>query len=94
MNVKEAEAELARVMSDYRSKPYGFWESQIGEGPIVLETAAETGNEYQVEIEALWDGPPGGDIRVLFGIDDGGWRAFCPLTRDFVITEEGHCVEG
>ena len=94
MDVKEANAELARVVSEYRSKPYGFWESQIGQEPIVFEITTETGNEYQVEIEAFWDVRPGGDIRVLFGIDDGGWRAFCPLTKDFVVTKEGRSVEG
>ena len=94
MDVKEAKRHLVRVVSEYRSKPYGFWESQIGREPITLNTTADSGNEYQVEIEAFWDGKAGGSIRVLIGIDDGGWRAFCPLTKDFVVAKEGHSVEG
>jgi len=34
----------------------------------------------------FWDGRPGGDIRVLASIDDGGWRAFFPLTETLVVT--------
>ena len=31
---------------------------------------------------------PGGDIRVLGAIDDGGWSAFAPVSQDFVMTAD------
>jgi len=85
MNVKEAKVELARVVRAYRCKPYEFWESRIGRGPIALQVTSDTGSEYQVEIESFWDGQAGGSIRVLLSIDDGGWRAFCPLSKTLII---------
>jgi hypothetical protein len=58
-----------------------------------LEAKGESGVEYQVEVQALWDeGRPGGNLRVMVSIDDGGWRAFNPLTEDFVIAPDGSFV--
>ncbi len=58
-----------------------------------LETKGESGVEYQVEVLALWDeGRPGGNLRVMVSIDDGGWRAFKPLTEDFIIAPDGSFV--
>jgi hypothetical protein len=86
---QEAQAELSRIVAEYRTRSYEQWASQVDAEPICLEVTSPTGRSYQVEIEALWDHPKGGDIRVLFGIDDGGWRAFAPLTEDFVIRPDG-----
>jgi len=38
---------------------------------------------YQVEIDVFWDDKPGGAVRVLGMIDDGGWRAFMPMCEAF-----------
>jgi hypothetical protein len=37
-----------------------------------------------VEIQTFWDSQPGGNVRVMGSIDDGGWRAFLPLSRSFI----------
>ena len=42
------------------------------------------GRTVQREVVACWDGKPGGDIRVLVHINDGGWRANVPLTNSFI----------
>jgi hypothetical protein len=55
---------------------------QIGEG----------GSFYQVEIQAFFDDKKTGTLRVMVMVDDGGWRAFSPLTSDFLITPTGHFV--
>jgi hypothetical protein len=49
-----------------------------------LVIKGESGAEYQVLIQVHWDGKRGGDIRVIGLIDDGGWRAFVPLSADFI----------
>lgn len=46
----------------------------------------DSGTDYQIEIEVMWDGKGGGDLRVLGSIDDGGVRAFCPLCDSFIVT--------
>lgn len=51
-----------------------------------------SGTVYQIEIEAFWDGRPGGEIRMMGSIDDGGLRALMPLTDDFIIRPDGTCV--
>ena len=58
----------------------------------LLETAevtGENGREYQLEIQYLIDDPRTDDVRVMVAIDDGGWRAFAPLCRDFVMSPDG-----
>jgi hypothetical protein len=53
-----------------------------------ITVAAPSGAEYQIEVECQWDLEPGGAIRVLGAVDDGGWRAFVPLTDDFLVPPE------
>ena len=49
--------------------------------------------QYQIEIQITWDHKPGGDVRVLAAIDDGGWRAFMPLSADLILTPEREADE-
>lgn len=77
---------LKPIVAEYRQHSYTFWRSRVGDEPITLQNSTSDGTEYQVEIEAFWDEFPDGDIRVLFSIDDGGWRAFIPVCEDFIIS--------
>jgi len=92
MDNAEARAELSRIVSEYRHKPYAFWVSLIDSEPITFELTTARGRWYQVEIQAFWDDAPGGDVRVLFSIDDGGWRAWMPMGDDFIIAQDGSFV--
>ena len=49
------------------------------------EVRAASGTTYQVEIQFFWDDQPGATIRVIGSIDDGGVRAFLPLTASLLI---------
>lgn len=53
---------------------------------------AESGVQYQVEVQAFWDGRRPGNLRVIIAIDDGGWRAFRPLSTDFIVAADGTFV--
>lgn len=45
---------------------------------------------YQVEVNAFWDDEPGGTIRVVGSIDDGGFlSSFSPVTDGFLVDAEG-----
>jgi hypothetical protein len=59
----------------------------------VEEVTGASGTRYQVEIEGFWaDGRPG-NLLVLVGVDDGGFRAaFSPLNRTFIIARDGSFV--
>jgi hypothetical protein len=89
MDRQEAARLLRRELSAYarRSRddlldPIGQVEAYSIDGP--------TGVSYQVEVDAHWDGGPGGTIRVLGSIDDGGFRAsFSPTTDGFLMDADG-----
>jgi hypothetical protein len=51
-----------------------------------FEICSESGAKYQVEIQFFWDDKRGQVIRVVGSIDDGGTRAFVPLTDSLLIS--------
>ena len=83
---------LEPIVADYRSRDYAFWMPYLAGDPIVSYVVAPDGTKCCVEITAFWDDKPDGDIRVLFSIDDGGWRAFMPVGQDFIIATDGTFV--
>ncbi len=85
-NKVEAQAELRRVVAEYEGKDYAFWASRIGQKKL-LEFTAQSGTWYQGSIEPFWDDKPGGAIRVLFELDDGGIGAYHPMTMGLLIDQ-------
>ena len=81
------EAELAR----YRKMSYVEL-SALADEPRTIEIVGPSGVTYQFEAEAWWDDASRTTIRVVLAIDDGGWRAFVPLFRDFLIAPDGTFV--
>ena len=81
------DAELYRL----RQFPYSELVKLIGTFQS-KEITGEDGKKYQLEIEAVWDGKKGQDIRIIVAADDGGWRAFKPLTADFIKRPDGSFV--
>jgi hypothetical protein len=84
MNKEEAKQIIGNELESLRTKPYSELVLMIDAEPITGERTGSSGNWYQIEIEVFWDHKPGGNIRVLGSIDDGGWRAFTPLCEDFI----------
>jgi hypothetical protein len=84
---EEALKLLSAKLDDYRKLPYTEAVARVG-GEEILEVTGPSGLDYQIEIQIVWDGKPGGDVRVLGAIDDGGWRAFLPLTSDLIVTRD------
>ncbi len=60
--------------------------------PVSIDVLGTSGQRYGIETEAFWDDKRGGDLRVIVAIDDGGWRAFVPLTDDFIKTSDDQFV--
>ena len=88
MNHQEAKALLEDHLQDYRCRSYEDL-VKLRDCPSVTELVGSSGTKYQVEVTVLWDDRPGGNLRVLGAIDDGGWRAFKPLCDDFILTPSG-----
>jgi hypothetical protein len=51
-----------------------------------LEVRGESGTAYQVEVQFFWDDVRRRIVRVVGSIDDGGIRAFVPLTETLLIS--------
>jgi hypothetical protein len=92
MDKEEARPLLATEISAWRSRSYADLVGQMKE-PSAFEVEGASGAKYQVEIEVFWDDKPGGNIRVICSIDDGGWRAFSPLSDDFIMAPDGSFVD-
>ena len=82
MNESEARLILERELARYRGLSYAELLSLVGHIET-CERASLSGATYQIEIEVFFDDKARRTIRVLGGIDDGGLRAFIPLTDDF-----------
>ena len=91
MNTDEARTLLVAELLRYRAQSYTALQRLIREQDTYA-VIGPSGTKYQVEILAHWQGPPEGDLRVMGAIDDGGWRAFAPLSDEFVISPTGQFV--
>ncbi len=61
--------------------------------PTCVEVRGESGVDYQIEYEAVWDSQPGGVLRIIASIDDGGLiSALFPVCADFLIKPDGEHV--
>ena len=89
MDKNEAGSVLRSQIEEFRRLSYIELKKLIGREPIRRETTGPSGTWYQLEIEVFWDDKENGNIRVVGGIDDGGWRAFVPLTYSFIMTPDG-----
>ena len=91
MSKGEAIAILERQLDRYRGLRYGELLRLLDESQY-LEVTGPNGTCYQVKIYAFWDDEQLAHLRVIGAIDDGGWRAFAPLSRDFIVAPDGSFV--
>jgi hypothetical protein len=83
MNKQEAWQLIRAELSVYEGQPYADFVRLIDK-ELILEKQGPGGTKYQIEILIFWDSTPNGVIRVISSIDDGGWRAFFPLTESIL----------
>lgn len=92
VNKLEARAVLQAALREYRSRPYSELVKLLDK-EINTEAQGDSGVTYQIEIQVFWDDRPDGTLRVLGSIDDGGWRAFIPVTEAFLLAPDGSFVD-
>jgi hypothetical protein len=78
-------------LKELRRRPYRDLVFRMGDTQT-KEVTGEDGKQYQLEVQVFWDSRKGGDVRVIVSGDDGGGRAFRPLTSDFVMAPDGSFV--
>jgi hypothetical protein len=92
MDTAEALGLLEEALGRLRLESYDALVERIPAGEAIEDLLGASGTSYQLEVVAFWDDRPGGNVRVLGSIDDGGWRAFAPLTRSFIKSPDGTFV--
>lgn len=91
MDKEKAEKLILEKLNEYRLMDYSRLKDLINREPITGELIND-GVKFQYEIEVFWDYKKGGNIRVMGNIDDGGLRAFKPLTYDFIKSPDNKFV--
>jgi hypothetical protein len=91
MNTQEAQSLLSEYLAGYRNYSYDELQTRLREIDT-YQVNGESGVQYQVEIQVFWDDKLQQNIRVIGAIDDGGWRAFLPLTDSFIMAPDGSFV--
>jgi len=85
MDKQEALSLLKDFLDQLESAGYEALSARVGENDA-LEVAGPSGMQYQIEYDILWDHkPPNGDLRIIGSVDDGGLRAFVPLTDSRLV---------
>jgi len=89
MNHIEAKELLALELAKYRQRSYDELVKLIKTPAPCVTVSGVSKATYQIEVNAHWDAEPAGDVRVVGSIDDGGWRAFLPLSDSFIVAPGG-----
>lgn len=93
VNVEEAKSLLDGVVAELRGEPYRTLVARYLHESDERTVVAESGVQYQVEVQAFWDSPrQPGNLRVIMAIDDGGRHAYRPLSSDFIVAPDGSFV--
>jgi hypothetical protein len=89
MDRDEASRLLGEHLEGRATEDFESLAALVGD-PQVTQTTGESGIEFQIEVEALWDDESRSVLRVLGSIDEGTLRrAFRPITDDFLIDRNG-----
>lgn len=92
MNPQEARTVLTEQLHPYRFEGYKALQRLLAEADI-FEIQGPSGAPYRLQIEAVWDDRPGGNLRVFGLLEDGeGLGAFAPVTGEFTIASTGAII--
>jgi hypothetical protein len=91
LDTRAAQKVLDKWVAKLRSVPYRELASRVGS--VTTDDVARDGERsWQVEVQVAWEDEPDGNVRVTVSIDDGGLRAFVPLTNDFIKAPSGEFI--
>ena len=81
MDKNEAGQLLEVQLEEWRRRSYAELSHEVGHW-CRFETTGQSGERYEGVIQVF---SLGGAVKVVGSIDDGGWRTFVPLTKDFTV---------
>ncbi len=88
MDRAEAKSILAKELAEFTARPYDKLALSINHADV-KNVVGDSGANYQIEFNVFWDSNPDGNLRIMASIDDGGWRAFAPLTDSLIMKPDG-----
>lgn len=91
MNRAEAKSTLAGELRAFAARPYDQLVELIS-NTEVKNVLSDSGVNYQIEIDVFWESEPNQNLRIMGSIDDGGWRAFFPLTESLIMKPDGTLI--
>lgn len=91
MDKIEAMTVAAALLEQLRALPFEQIAQRLESRQETHEVAGPSGTLYQVEAQAFRDSKAG-NLRVMVSVDDGGRRAFAPVSDDFIIAPDGSFV--
>jgi hypothetical protein len=91
MNEAEAKLILSKELRAFAARSYDELVRLIS-WPEAKNILSESGVCYQIEFNVFWDSKPEEDLRIMGSIDDGGWRAFLPLTESLIMKPDGTLI--
>ena len=91
MDTVAAQRVLDEWLAKLRAVSYRELASRI-DSVTTDEVTRDSERSWQLEIQVLWDDEPNGNVRVMVSIDDGGLRAFVPMTESFIKSPQGEFV--
>jgi hypothetical protein len=92
MDNDEGMSILAREMEHFPAMSYAALIRLLDETKHI-DTTGPSGADYHVDLSVMWDDKSKGDLRTTGAVDDGGWRAFAPLTDSFIMRPDGTFVD-
>ncbi|MEL6748922.1 MAG: hypothetical protein AAFO09_01375 [Pseudomonadota bacterium] len=85
---KWLEKKLAEKVIELKHKEYEYFLSLIDKEPLIFSHGNINNDEfYQIEINVFFEDKNKKDILVTLSIDDGGWRAICPVSTNILISK-------
>jgi hypothetical protein len=92
MDNVEARRILAAKLDELRRLSYHQLVDRLLDREETSEVTGTSAVRYQLELQGFWDSQPDGVLRVLGCVDDGGFRAFVPLTDSFLVAPDGSFI--
>jgi hypothetical protein len=84
MDKNEAGQLLEVQLEEWRHRSYAELSRDVGRW-WRFETTGQSGERYEGVIQVFSLGGAEGPVKVVGSIDDGGWRTFVPLIKDFTV---------
>lgn len=92
MNKAEATQILTTELGKFRHRPYVDLVAMVDSPKRTIEVVGTSGTRYYLDVLVYWDSEPDANVRVIGAIDDGGLRAFVPLSDSFIKAPDGSFV--